>query len=214
MNKGPEWLNAIRGDFKVFQIANTASVINRRGLMSKAIFFSGLLMLSSCAGLFEKQPKGPWAILKHEYRQCLNDLKDDSELDAIADKVTLDTVYDRDEYFDLLIIEDTPTRKEKVAIKIWATKLEHCYKIKAQAYAYEPRNVALWSAALDSDQLVLVLELQKGNLSYGKFAAKRLEVDTTYRGKILQAVAADYKKPEYSQPPPNAQLPKTPITTF
>ncbi|MBU1480045.1 MAG: hypothetical protein KKH12_00060 [Gammaproteobacteria bacterium] len=182
--------------------------------MSKAVFYFGLLMLSGCSGLFEKQPKGPWAILKHEYRQCLNDLKRDSELDAIADKVTLDTVYDRDEYFDLLSIEDTPTRKEKVAIKKWATKLEHCYKIKARAYVYEPRNVALWSAALDSDQLVLVLELQKGNLSYGQFAAKRLEVDTAYRGKILQAVAADYKKPEYSQPPNNTQLPRNPVTKF
>jgi hypothetical protein len=182
--------------------------------MSKALFLAGLLFLSGCSGLFEKQPKGPWATLKHEYRQCLKDLKNDSELDAIADKVTLDTVYDRDEYFDLLSIEDKPTRKEKVAIRNWATKLEHCYKIKAQSYVYEPHNVALWSAALDSDQLVLILELHKGKLSYGKFAAKRLEVDTAYRGKILQAVAADYKKPEYTPPPDNMEMPRKPLTTF
>jgi hypothetical protein len=65
------------------------------------------------------------------------------------------------------------------------------------------------------------MELHKGNLSYGKFAAKRLEVDTTYRGKILQAVAADYQKPEYAPqpkpeyaPPRNSELPKRPLTSF
>jgi hypothetical protein len=190
--------------------------------MYKTIFLIGLLILSGCSGLFEKQPKGPWAILKHESRQCLSDLNQDSELSAIADKVTLDSVYDRDSYFDLLGIEEIPTAKEKVVIKKWAGKLERCYRIKAQSYAYEPRNVAFWSAALDSDQLVLVMELHKGNLSYGKFAAKRLEVDTTYRGKILQAVAADYQKPEYApQPKPdyapqpkNTELPKRPLTSF
>jgi hypothetical protein len=188
--------------------------MNRKNWMSKTILWVGLLFLSGCSSLFEKQPKGPWSILKHEYRQCLLDLKKDRELDAIADKVTLDVVYDRDEYFDLLSIEATPTRKEKVAIRKWASKLEHCYKIKSQAYAYEPRDVALWSAALDSDQLVLILEFHKGKISYGQFAAKRLELDTAYRGKILQAVAAGYKKSDYPQQSDNAELPKNPLTKF
>ena len=152
--------------------------------MPKTFFLLGLLFLSGCSGLFEKQPQGPWAILKHDSRQCLSDLNHDAELSIIADKVTLDSVYDRDSYFDLLGIEDVPTAREKLAIKKWATRLERCYKIKARSYAYEPRNVALWSAALDSDQLALVMELHKGNLSYGQFAAKRLEVDTAYREDI------------------------------
>jgi hypothetical protein len=150
----------------------------------------------------------------------LADLKTDPQLNAISDKVTLDTAYDRDMYFDLLNIEDVPTAAEKVVIKKWALKLERCYKIKAQGYAYEPRQVAIWAAALDSDQLVLILELQKGNLSYGKFAEKRLEVDTAYRGKIIQAVAADYKKPDYppkpdySPQPKSTEIQKKPVTSF
>jgi hypothetical protein len=182
--------------------------------MHKTIFLIGLLILSGCSDLFEKQPKDPWTILKRESRQCLSDMNHDSELSAIADKVTLDSVYDRDSYFDLLGIEEIPSAKEKVVIRKWATKLERCYRIKSRSYAYEPHNVALWSAASDSDQLALVMELHRGSLSYGKFAAKRLEVDTTYRGKILQAVAADYKKPDYSPPPSNSELQKQPITTF
>jgi hypothetical protein len=188
--------------------------------MSGVFFLAGMLLLSGCTGLFEKQPQSPWAIIKHESRQCLSDLKNDPQLSAIAGKVTLDTAYDRDAYFDLLNIEDVPTSTEKIAIKKWALKLENCYKIKAEGYAYESRDVALWSAALDSDQLVLILELQKGNLSYGKFAAKRLEVDTAYREKIVQAVAAGYKKPDYS-PRPNyapqprsSEIQKRPVTSF
>lgn len=189
--------------------------------MSRVFFVAGLLLLSGCSSLFQKQPQSPWALIKHESQQCLSDLKNDSQLSAISDKVSLDTAYDRDSYFDLLNIEDTPTPAEKAAIKTWALKLERCYKIKAQGYAYEPRDVAIWSAALDSDQLVLILELQKGSLSYGKFAAKRLEVDTAYRGKIIQAVAADYKKPDYAprpnyapQQPKSTEIQKRPVTSF
>jgi len=188
--------------------------------MSRVFYLTGLLLLSGCSGLFEKQPQSPWAVIKQESRQCLADMKNDQQLNAIADKVSLDTAYDRDTYFDLLSIDDTPTSTEKTAIKKWALKLERCYKIKARGYAYEPRQVAIWSAALDSDQLVLILELQRGNLSYGKFAAKRLEVDTAYRGKIMQAVAADYKKPDYpskpdyAPPPKGTEIQKKPLTSF
>jgi hypothetical protein len=188
--------------------------------MSKVFLLAGLLLVSGCSSLFEKQPTGPWAILKHESRQCLADLKKDPQFEVIADKVTLDSVYDRDVYFELLNIEAFPSATEKMAIKKWSSKLEHCNRIKAQGYAYEPRNVAIWSAASDSDQLVLILELYKGNLNYAQFAAKRLEIDTAYRGKIIQAVAADYKKPDYPPKPDflpqprNSEVQKRPLTSF
>jgi hypothetical protein len=101
----------------------------------------------------------------------------------------------------LLNIEDIPTPKEKTVVKRWSSKLERCYKLKSESYAYEPRNVAIWSAAADSEQLMLVSELAKGSLSYGEFAAKRLEIDTRYRNQIIRAIAADYKKPENMQQP-------------
>ena len=188
--------------------------------MLKVVLLASLLLVSGCSGFLEKQPTTRWAILKQESRKCLADLKSDPQLAIIADKVTLDSIYDRDVYFELLNIEEFPSTLEKSAIKKWSAKLERCYKIKAQGYAYEPQNVAIWSAALDSDQLVLILELYKGNLSYAQFAARRLEVDTVYRGKIIQAVAADYKKPENpSKPdflpqPKNTEIQKRPLTSF
>lgn len=175
--------------------------IKQRDVMLKALTPAVLLLLAGCSSIFEEQPKGPWAIAKQESRNCFTDLKSDRELKAIRDKVTLDSVYDRDAYFELLNIEDLPTSNEKAAIRKWSSRLERCYKIKSQSYAYEPRNVAIWSAAEDSEQLMLVSELLKGGLSYGEFAAKRLEIDTRYRNQIIKAIAADYKKPENMQQP-------------
>ncbi|MBI5889216.1 MAG: hypothetical protein HZB47_00880 [Nitrosomonadales bacterium] len=181
--------------------------------MLRVFLLIALLFLPGCANWFVEQPKGPWAILRHEFHQCLSNLKDDSELRPIAGKVTLDTLYDRDEYFDLLNIEESPSAKEKIAIRKWASKLERCYKIQAESYAYEPPEVAKWSAATDSEQILLVWELYKGNLSYGQFAAKRLEIDTKYRGQIMNAIAADYKKPENLQRPNSNESPKLPSSS-
>ncbi len=181
--------------------------------MPKAHFLVGLLFLSGCSSLFVEQPKGAWAELKQQSRQCLMDLKDDRELAIIADKVTLESVYERDTYFELLNIKGHPTSDEKIAIKLWAAKLERCDRIKAESYAYEPEAVARWSAALDNEQLALVLELSKGNLGYGEFAAKRLEVDTRYRGQIVRAIAADYKKPENVPQKKNNVAPKPTLTS-
>lgn len=171
--------------------------------MPTAYLMVALLFLSGCSSLFVEQPKGPWAILKQESHQCLAKLKTDPELKLIANKVTLDSHYDRDEYFELQSIEALPGPREKAVIKKWATKLERCYRIKAESYTYEPAGVAMWSAASDSEQLALILELSKGNLSYGDFAIKRLELDTKYRGEIVRAISADYKKRE-GRPPPNS----------
>lgn len=181
-------LMGCRADF------NRALSFSRR--MTRVHFLAVLLSLSGCSSLFVEQPKGPWAILKQESQQCQTKLKTDQELKLIANKVTLDSHYDRDEYFELQSIEALPSPREKVVIKKWASKLERCYKIRAESYAYEPAGVAMWSVASDSEQLALVLELSKGNLSYGDFAIKRLELDTKYRAEIVRAISADYKKRE------------------
>lgn len=178
--------------------------------MTKVHFLVGLLFLSGCASSPVDQARTPWESLKQQSHECLLGLKNDSELKAIANKVTLENTYDRDTYFDLLSIKDLPSSDEKIAIKKWASKLELCYKIKAESYAYEPAGVAKWSAVTDSEQQSLVLEFSKGNLSYGQFAAKRLEIDTRYRGQITRAVAADYKNPDNMQQNKNNGLPKKP----
>lgn len=183
--------------------------IPRNGGFAYAPFIVGLLFLSGCSSMFEEQPKGPWASIKKEYRQCLLNLKADPELKPIANKVSLESHYDRDEYFELQDITGVPTPKEKIVIKKWASKLERCYKIKAESYAFEPANVATWSAASDKEQLALVSELSKGNMSYGDFATKRLEVDTKYRSEIVRAISADYKNHETPPQPKNSVLPNT-----
>ena len=90
------------------------------------------------------------------------DLKNDRELKSIVDKVTLESTYDRDVYFELASIKDLPTSDEKIAIKKWASRLKPCYKIKAESYAYEPASVAKWSAVKDGEQQSLVLEFSQG----------------------------------------------------
>lgn len=177
--------------------------------MSKAPFLVAAFFLSGCSTWFVEQPKTPWESLKQQSRQCLSNLKSDRELASIARKVTLDTPYERDTYFELLNIKETPSSKEKVVIGKWASKLESCYKINSESYAYEPSAIAVLSAALDSEQLSLVLELAKGGLSYGEFAVKRLEIDTKYRGHITRAISADYKKPIDAAPQKNIGSPKT-----
>jgi DNA modification methylase len=110
----------------------------------------------------------------------------------------------------LLSIKELPDSSEKIAIKKWESKLEVCYKIKAESYTYELANVAKWSEVTDSEQLSLVSEFSKGNLSYGQFASKRLEIDTRYRGQITRAVSSDYKHPENMRQEKDSVMPKTP----
>lgn len=173
-------------------------------------FLAVLLCLSGCSSLFVEQPKGPWAILKQESHQCLTKLKTDPDLKPIANKVTLDSHYDRDDYFELQTIETLPTPRERGVIKKWAAKLERCYKIKAESYAYEPAGVAMWSTAADSEQLALILEFSKGNFSYGEFAIKRLELDTKYRAEIVRAISADYKRSSEFPQQKSGAAPKPP----
>lgn len=167
--------------------------------MLKLHFLIGLLYLTGCVSSQVEQARTPWQFLKQQSRQCFLDLKNDSELKSIMHKVTLDTDYDRDAYFELANIKVFPTPEEQIAIKKWASKLNLCYRIKADSYAYEPAGVAKWSLVKDGEQLTWVREFSRGRVSYGEFAVRRLEIDTRYRGDITRAVSADYKHPEYPQ---------------
>ena len=178
--------------------------------MPKLHFLAGLLFLSGCASSPVEQALTPWQSLKQQTRECFLDLKNDGELKSISHKVTLESTYDREVYFELASIKDLPTSDEKIALKKWASKLNSCYKIKAESYAYEPANIAQWSAVTDGEQQSLVLEFSRGNLSYGQFAVKRLEIDTRYRGEITRAVSADYKYPENLRQKKDNVIPKTP----
>jgi len=69
-------------------------------------------------------------------------------------------------------------------------------------------GIAKWSAVTDSEQLSLVAEFARGNISYAQFASRRLEIDTRYRGEITRAVVADYKNSGNGQQNKNNALPK------
>jgi hypothetical protein len=178
--------------------------------MNKLHFLAALLFLSGCASSTVEQAKTPWDALKQETRQCLSDVKNDRELRSIANKVTLGGTYDRDVYFELAGIKDLPTAEEKIVIGKWVAKLKPCYKVKAESYAYEPAGIAKWSAVMDGEQQTLLSEFSRGNLSYGRFAAMRLDIDTKYRGEITRAVSADYKRPESMPQKKDNALPKVP----
>ena len=167
--------------------------------MPKLPFLLALLFLSGCVSPEFNQARTPWQLIKQQSRQCFLDLKHDSQLQSIARKVTLDNIYDRDVYFELAKIKDIPTAEEQVAIKVWASKLASCYKIKAESYAYEPASVVKWSRVKDDEQQALVQAFSTRRFSYGEFAVRRLEIDTRYRGEITRAVSADYKRPEDTQ---------------
>lgn len=178
--------------------------------MSKLHFLAALLFLSGCAGSTVEQAKTPWDALKQETRQCLSDVKNDRELGSIANKVTLGSTYDRDVYFELAGIKDLPTTEEKIVIGKWIAKLKPCYKVKAESYAYEPAGIAKWYAVTDVEQQALLSEFSRGNLSYGRFAAMRLDIDTKYRGEITRAVSAGYKRQENTPQDKDSEMQKTP----
>ena len=176
--------------------------------MTRLHFLAGLLFLSGCASSPVEQARTPWEELKQEARLCLSDVRSDRAFRSIADKVTLDGTYDREVYFELAGIKDRPTAEEKTVIRKWAARLKSCYKIKAESYAYEPAGVAKWAAMTDDEQLSLLSEFARGDLSYGQFAVKRLEIDMKYRGEITRAISADYKRPENQPQKKDGAIPK------
>ncbi|OIQ91840.1 hypothetical protein GALL_262110 [mine drainage metagenome] len=178
--------------------------------MTRLHFLAGLLFLSGCASSPVEQARTPWEELKQQTRLCLSDVRSDREFSSIADKVTLGGTYDPDVYFELAGIKDRPTAEEKIVIRKWVARLKACYKIKAESYAYEPAGVAKWAAMTDDEQLSLLSEFSRGDLSYGRFAVKRLEIDMKYRGEITRAVSADYKRPENQPQKKDSAIPKAP----
>lgn len=167
--------------------------------MSRLPFLLGLLFLSGCVTSQVDQARTPWQQLQQRSRQCFLDIKNDTQLESIAHKVTLDSTYDRAVYFKLASINVLPTPDEQVAIRSWDSKLKSCYRLKAKSYTYEPASVAKLSGAKDGEQQALVRAFAKGTFSYGEFAMRRLEIDTRYRDEITKAVSADYKHPEDMQ---------------
>lgn len=174
--------------------------------MTKAYFLVSLAFLSACttapvekagdSGLPADIRTSSLESLQKKYRLCFKSLGNDPELKGIANKVTLEAMYEKDPNFELMRIEDVPTADERSIIRKWAAKLGSCYKIKAESYAYLPSDVAGLSATADSEQQILVMALSRGKLTYGQFTAEQLGVDSKYKGLILRAMTVDQKPPQ------------------
>lgn len=175
--------------------------------MTKAYLFFGLVFLSACttapvdmkgdASLPADEAESSSSAadtkadslesLQKKYRLCFKSLRKDPELKSIANKVTLEGSYEKDPNYELMRNSDDPTAEEKIIIRKWASKLDSCYKIKAESYTYLSTEIASLSAEADSEQQVLVMELSRGHLTFGQFTAEQLGVDSKYKGLILRA---------------------------
>lgn len=156
---------------------------------SKCFFgLAGVLLATICATANADQNRRQLELLNQQYAQCFGELGQDSELSGIANMVALDRFANLTASFEMLSNDNFPSEDEKRLILKWGTKREKCYKIRAATFSFIPPNLANLSVASDNDQQMLVLELYKGGLTYGDFAAKRQEIETRYNGQIQQAL--------------------------
>lgn len=102
---------------------------------------------------------------------CFSSIKNDLELQPITDKVSLSS--SRDQTFSMLANEKRTTAREKQIIAKWGEKRELCLK------TYTPVDGPYNQISLNAFKATqsLILDLFKGQLSYGQFARKRQDVD-------------------------------------
>ncbi len=171
------------------------------------MFKAGLLVVVSVflAGCVST-PHGPWDSLREQAGQCFYDLEKDPELASIAEKVMLvhSLEYAKEPHLELTKIKDFPDPEERKVIRKWAAKLKVCYKIRAAHYVYESPRVAKVSMESDAEQQQLVTELYKGNLSFGQFASRRIQLDSNRSSRFVRAVNADIEEYEAGQRQPSA----------
>jgi hypothetical protein len=114
---------------------------------------------------------------------CVSALESDPELQSISDKVALSGK--EDNLSDLMNNGARPTQGEGKVIVKWGSKRERCFK------ANPPPRDAFYQLSVDSFNLgqKLILELSKGEMTYGQFAAKRKEIkqSSLAKAKLLQS---------------------------
>jgi len=124
--------------------------------------------------------------------ECFNSLEYDAELHPIKDKVSL--VSSDTQTFGMLANEATPTSDETQAIYKWATKREQCLK------SYPPPNNPLTQVNREGFNSIqsLILDLYKGNLTYGQFARQRREIAKMVEAKT-QEIIGQYQQQQMQQ---------------
>lgn len=113
---------------------------------------------------------------------CNLALDGDPILQPIRDKVVLSGLSDPP--FSMMANDDYATPSERQAILLWGSKRERCVKDN-------PPDASPISQVADegfSAVQALILDLYKGQMTYGQFARKRQEVDAITRARIQQII--------------------------
>lgn len=105
--------------------------------------------------------------------ECVTALETDPELKAISKKVALSGK--EDNLFSMMSIEARPSKSERKVITQWGTKRELCFN------ANPPPRDAYYQLSTDTFNRgqKLILELSKGEMTYGQFAERRQEIKQT-----------------------------------
>ena len=159
---------------------------------------------------YVEQASTPWQELKQQTRQCFRMSRTTGNCKASRTRSRWAVLMTGMCTSNWRVSRICPLRKKRSPSGNGYPGSKSCYKLKAESYAYEPAGVAKWSAVKDGEQQSLLRSSPRGDLSYGQFAVRRLEIDTQYRGEITRAVSADYKRPENMPQKKDNVIPKTP----
>jgi hypothetical protein len=114
---------------------------------------------------------------------CVSALESDPELQSISKKVALSGK--EDNLSSLMASVERPTQSERKVIVKWGSKRERCFKVNPP-----PRDV-YYQLSIDSfnSGQKLILELSKGEMTYGQFAGRRKEIKqaSLAKAQLLQA---------------------------
>lgn len=101
---------------------------------------------------------------------CISALESDPELKSISKKVALGGK--EDNLFSLMAIDQRPTQSERKVIVKWGSKRERCFN------SNPPPRDANYQLSVDAFNLgqKLLLELSKGEITYGQFAERRKDI--------------------------------------
>lgn len=126
---------------------------------------------------------GPAGSLATVQPDCVSALESDPELKAIRQKVALSGK--EDNFFSLMAIEERPGPSERKVIVKWGSKRERCFN------SNPPPRDSYYDISVEAFNLgqKLILELSRGEMSYGQFAEKRKEIkqSSLTKANLIQA---------------------------
>lgn len=133
------------------------------------------------AGVLGCQQAALQGVLATTQPNCVSALESDPELKPIGNKVALGGK--EDNFFTLMAIDERPSKSERKVIVKWGSKRERCFN------SNPPPRDAYYQLSVDTFNLgqKLLLELSRGEMTYGEFAERRkaIKQDSLTRAQSL-----------------------------